>query len=304
MMADFHFLRPWWLASAVPAALLAWRLHRIADAGRSWKPFIAPHLLPHLLTGKDEHRRFNPVLLAFISWMLAVVALAGPSWQREPAPFADDSASLAIALKVTPSMQAADVQPTRQARAVEKIRDLLERRPGAKTALFAYAGSAHRVMPFTNDAGIVASFAEELSPDVMPKEGAAANEALAAAAESVKASGQPGWILWIADGATPAEAAAIKAGDVPVSVLVMAGPGPERDSLVSAAKAIGAQIVLVTPDDSDIDRLVRNATFSPAAESAGGDRWRDAGYWLVPVLVLLSLLWFRRGWALDAGGRS
>src|SRR5262249_62274616 len=105
---------------------------------------------------------------------LGVVALAGPTWEREPAPFAEDRAVLAIVLKVTPSMQSQDVQPTRLARATEKIRDLLAQRPGAKTALFAYAGSAHRVMPLTSDSGIIEAFAAELAPGVVAGDGSRA----------------------------------------------------------------------------------------------------------------------------------
>ena len=56
---------------------------------------------------------------------MTVVALAGPAWQREPAPFADDTAVLAIVLKVTPSMLTEDIQPTRLSRSVQKIHDLL-----------------------------------------------------------------------------------------------------------------------------------------------------------------------------------
>jgi Ca-activated chloride channel family protein len=128
-------------------------------------------------------------------------------------------------------MQSQDVQPTRSARATEKIRDLLALRPGAKTALFAYAGTTHRVMPFTGDAGVIDSFAAELAPDVMPVEGSAAGPALTAADEAVKKSGRAGWVLWIADAATPDELKALEQyraeARTPVSVLAVAGDGPE-----------------------------------------------------------------------------
>src|SRR5262249_14395046 len=154
---------------------------------------------------------------------LGVLALAGPTWEREPAPFAEDKAVLVIVVKVTRSMQSQDVQPTRLARATEKIRDLLAQRPGAKTALFAYAGSAHRVMPLTSDAGIIDAFAGELAPDVMPVEGSRAGDALIAADETVKKAGQAGWVLWIADGASPDEMRALETyrdeGRTPVTVL-------------------------------------------------------------------------------------
>jgi Ca-activated chloride channel family protein len=305
-MSEFHFLRAWWLLAAIPAAVLAWRLWATEDAGRAWRKIVAPHLLPHLLTGHEERRRFRPVTALPVSWVLGAVALAGPTWEREAAPFAEDKAVLAIVLKVTPSMQSQDVQPTRLARATEKVRDLLALRPGARTALFAYAGSAHRVMPLTSDAGIIDSFASELAPDVMPTEGSRAGDALAAADESVKASGQAGWILWIADGASPDETKALEAyrneGRTPVTVLAAAGEGPERKSLERAASKLGAPVVRLTPDDADVQQLARNTRFSAASERAGGERWKDFGYRLVPPLALGSLLWFRRGWMVRSSG--
>jgi Ca-activated chloride channel family protein len=306
VMSEFHLLRPWWLLAAIPAGWLAWRLWATDDAGRVWRKVVAPHLLPHLLTGREERSWFRPVIVLLAAWMFAVVALAGPAWQREPAPFAEDAAVLAIVVKVTPSMQSQDVQPTRLARATEKIRDLLKLRPGTKTALFAYAGSVHRVMPLTSDAGIINAFASELSPDVMPVEGARAGAALTAADDVVKKSGQAGWILWIADAASPDELKALERyrseDRAPVTVLAVAGEGPELESLQHAASELGAQLVRVTPDAADVEQLARNTRFSTVAERAGGERWKDFGYWLVWPLALVSLLWFRRGWMVRSSG--
>jgi Ca-activated chloride channel family protein len=308
-MSECHFLRAWWLLAVPPAAVLAWRLWACEDAGHAWRTLIAPHLLPHLLTGREERRWIRPVTVLPVAGMLGVAALAGPTWECEPAPFAEDTDVLAIVLKVTPSMQSQDIQPTRLARATEKIRDLLARRPGAKAALFAYAGSAHRVMPPTSDAGIIDAFAAELAPDVMPVEGSRAGDALTAADETVKKAGQMGWLLWIADAASPDETKALERyreeGRTPVTVLAAAGAGPELESLRRAASALDAPLVRLAPDDADVRQLARNTRFSAGSEQAGGERWKDFGYWLVPPLALASLFWFRPGWMIrSAGGAS
>lgn len=299
-MSEFHFLRPWWLLAIAPAVALVAALWASEDGSRAWRKWVAPHLLPYLLVGREERSWFRPATVLLVAWVLAAVALAGPAWQREPAPFAEDTADLVIVLKVTPSMRSQDVQPTRLARATQKVHDLLALRPGAKAALFAYAGTAHRVMPFTSDAGIINSFAGELTPDVLPVDGAVAGAALTAADEAITKSGQAGWVLWVADGATPDESSALKKyhteGRAPVSVLAVAGPGPELDSLRTAAAALDAPLVPVSPDDSDVTRLAANTRFSTVVEQAGGDRWRDTGYWLAWPVAALALLWFRRGW--------
>ncbi|MFT4572756.1 MAG: Ca-activated chloride channel family protein, partial [Candidatus Binatia bacterium] len=39
--------------------------------------------------------------------------------------------------------------------------------------------------------------------------------------------------------------------------------------------------------------------FTAAALTDGGQRWKDAGYWLTPVIALLALIWFRPGWSVQ-----
>jgi Ca-activated chloride channel family protein len=267
---------------------------------------IAPHLLPQLLVGAEQRSRIQPWTLLALAWVVATTALAGPTWQREPAAFAEDTAALAIVLKVTPSMQTADVQPTRLTRATEKIRDLLRERPGARTALYAYAGSVHRVLPLTDDADLVETLATELTPAVMPKPGDDPAAALSAAAEMLKSSGRAGSILWIADAAPAESRAALQSlrrkDATPVNVLATAGDGTERTSLETAARVIDASVVDVTPDNSDVQQLAREARYGAVSDPDSKSPWRDSGYWAVPLLTLVSLLWFRPGWVAAAGG--
>src|SRR5580704_1740235 len=203
MINEFHFLRPWWLTALLLAALLVWRIARTQDADLVWRGIVADRLLPHLLSKRKEHRRVGPLLLLAGVWAVAIVALAGPTWKREPAPFADDTAALVIVVKVTPSMKTEDVQPDRLTRSVQKIHDLLALPSGARSALIAYAGTSHLVVPLTRDAGIVNTFAAALDPKIMPDDGDAAAEALALADEVLAKSGQSGSIVWITDGIAP-----------------------------------------------------------------------------------------------------
>jgi Ca-activated chloride channel family protein len=80
--------------------------------------------------------------------------------------------------------------------------------------------------------------------------------------------------------------------------------GPERDALGETAAEIGASFLAVTPDDADIRELAQQAKFVSATVSGQGDQWQDAGYWLVPMIVLLSAFWFRRGWMVTTSAMS
>ncbi len=171
-MNEFHLLRPWWLLALAPLGVLAWPLLRIGDPARSWQGLVAPHLLQHLLVGQSKRTRLSPINLLIASWLCTVVALAGPTWAREPSPFADDQAVLAIVLKVTPSMMTEDIQLHRWHEPSKRSTTCLPCGPARSP--IAYSGSAHQVMPLTADAGIIDSFAGELAPNVMPKVGDAA----------------------------------------------------------------------------------------------------------------------------------
>ena len=76
-------------------------------------------------------------------------------------------------------------------------------------------------------------------------------------------------------------------------------PPLDRDNLQQAAEAARGSAVFVSPDARDVDKLARIAEtkITAATTPDGADRWRDLGYWLLPVLVLLLLPWFRQGWA-------
>ena len=315
---QFHFLRPWWLLAILPACGLAALIWQRQDAQHQWQHIIDAHLLNHLLVGDQQHRKVRPVHVLLVVWLLAIVALAGPTWQHEPAPFTADEAALVIAIEVTPTMQAQDIQPSRLQRTAQKVRDLLALRPGAKTALIAYAGSAHRVMPLTHDARIIEMFADQLSPDMMPRTGDVAADALTKADEQLRSARQPGSIVWMTDGVQADQLDGLKRyrehGGAPVHLLAVAGdaglplppdsppaPALDRNALKQAADAVGGTLTVVSPDDRDVKQLARHidTRFVAAQEADGGARWRDMGYWLTPVIGLLVLVWFRPGWVVQ-----
>jgi len=297
----FHFIRPAWLWTLLPAAVLWWLLRRQADAALPWRGVVAPHLLPHLLGGEQQTSRFGPLAVAGLCWLLAIVAIAGPSWRHQPSPFAEDTAALAVVIKVSPSMETEDILPSRIERATLKLHDLLAARGNAKTSLIAYAGTAHVVMPATADAGIIDNFAQALAPEIMPEQGDAAAAALALADQSLLAAGG-GSIVWIADSIAPEQSNALAAWRQSSSTTVRLWPplmaGDELDALRESARTARASVVALAADDSDVQSLASAAKFVAAQGSAKDTQWADSGYWLTPLIALLALLFFRRGWML------
>ena len=155
-MSAFHFLRPEFLVLLLPAWLLVWWLLKQQNDESTWKKVIAAKLLKHLLVEPEQNHAKVPAPwhLGLVLTLL-VVALSGPSWKLKESPFAKDDTKIALVINVNKSMLTTDIMPNRLSRATIKIEDLLNLRADTKATLLAYSGTAHVVLPLTNDHGIV-----------------------------------------------------------------------------------------------------------------------------------------------------
>ena len=326
-LGALHFLRPVWLLALVPIAGLVTVLSLRANPARQWRGAIAPHLLAHLLVSVSGRSRCRPLHLLGLFCVLAAVGVAGPTWEREASPFTEDTAPLVIALDVSRTMNAVDVQPTRLERAKQKVRDLLVRRAGARTALVAYAGTAHTVLPLADDPSVFETFLASLETDVMPVAGQDAAAALGVATTLLDRDDVPGSILFLTDHIAVEEVAAFVAhqrqGGAAVLMLavgtttggaVRAPDGQleadtqgrpvlatlQREGFEQLAQEAGVFVASVTVDDADLARVQRRdeSHLQQVRQEDETARWRDAGYWLVYPVALLTLLWFRKGWTI------
>lgn len=300
-MAEFHFLRPYWLLSLVPALLIWIGLWKRQNQMLALKAVIDAHLLEHLVVQPQQHRRFEPIHLLLLCWMLAAVALSGPAWQKEPSPFSDDEAGLVVVLKVSGTMNATDVQPSRLQRAKFKLKDILEQRAGAATGLVVYSGSAHIVMPLTRDSRIINAMLEDLTPELMPVEGDALVDALDVAHYLFERSDVAGSVLVMADSVAPSQIDSLSDNqyELPVQFLSMQpASAPLDQGLKAVASKLDARIETLSVDQADVEALSNRAQTNYATMAAmdSASQWQDAGYMLLPVLALCVLMWSRRGW--------
>ena len=318
-LADLHFLRPSWLFLLVPFALIYLVERRRNDQSRYWEPVIAPHLLQEMIVRDDARSLLSPPLAARILGALLTIAMAGPSWQRGESPLAEDQAALVIAIDLSASMAGRDVQPSRLQRARDKVLQLQRARGDAYTALIAYAGTAHTVLPLTNDSSVLLHYLDALRVGMLPREGKAPETVIPLARQLLSERASGGSLLLIGDGAANETAAAFRtlADDDSLQVLVW-GIGKSQaeldedaarglDSRAQAlqetqlraiADAAGGYYRRLSVDDSDLRALQRRISrhFSRSDDS---DRpWIDGGYYLLPLIALVFLLFFRRGWVL------
>lgn len=300
-LSQFHFLRPWWLLALLGVGGLWWAARFGSIRDTELPSVIAPHLAAALTIGANKRRMLRPIDTVALVLTLLVLASAGPTWSRQANPLVSDEAPLVIALKVSESMMEPDIPPTRLERAKHKILDLLKERAGAKTGLVAYAGSAHQVVPLTEDPEVLKPFLEGLAPNVMPRKGSAAGEALQLAGKLLEGQEEPGSVLFMLDTLSSAEQTAISGTD-PVnggSLSFWVFNRDESDGAVPGSLASG-RVVTVTADTRDVDQVIASidAAYQAALSQDEKAKWHDQGVLLAWPAAFILLFWFRRGWSM------
>lgn len=328
LLGRFQWLRPGWLLAILPAAGLVVLLHRRHARAGDWEHVIAPALLPWLLEQRamPPQRRLPWIIL--IAWIIAALALAGPSWRDLPQPVYRSEQPLVILFDLSPSMLAQDLKPDRLTRARLKLMDLLAARLEGATALIAYAGDAHVVTPLSDDARTLAALVPALTPDLLPTPGSAPEIALAKALELLANVGeQQGDILLITDGVSPEAAAAMTArlaesNRVRLSILAAGtaagAPAPlpsggfVRDRsgnmliaslnpapLQALARQHAGRYVELSADNRDVGMLTEAFTAQARERTLAlhqnHDTRRDEGPWLALLLLPFAVFAWRRG---------
>ncbi|MBD1587262.1 VWA domain-containing protein [Pseudomonas typographi] len=322
-------LRLGWLL-AVP--LLLWlfvRLWRRRQRTGRWQALLPAAFHSALLgAGNGRGGRWPWVLLG-LGWALAVLALLGPGWQRLEAFEQKPADPLVVMLQLTPDMLAADVAPNRLGQARRKLLDLLRSRGEAQTALIVYAGSAHVLVPLTNDLATAANLLDALKPSLMPVPGQRADLAVQKALALIAQAGQgQGRLLLIGSALSTTEREGIDqqlGRQSPPLLIIGVGsrdgapvtlengellkdaegaimlPRLDANTLEAVARRHGGSYQGARLDDQDLRALgLLDAPRGPrsGAQAQRLDAWADQGYWLLLPLLLIAALGARRGWLL------
>src|SRR5690606_33624572 len=207
MPTEFHWIRPEWLLALPLVALAALVMARRQLAPGNWQRVVDPALAPYVLSRSPAQSGDGRWWLLLLGGVIAVIALAGPSWNRLEQPVFRTEQAIVIALDLSQSMDAADLTPSRLTRARLKILELLERRQSGQTALVVYSANAFTVTPLTTDADTVAALVNSLSTDIMPSRGSYPAAAIDKGRELLQQAGVGfGEVLLITDGGTSAQA--------------------------------------------------------------------------------------------------
>lgn len=339
MIEEFHFIRPWLLLFIPVGPGLIW-LHwnRVSD-DTNWKDVCDPHLIEHLLVGKQYTRSNLLYLIMAAAWIVASVAISGPTWEKIPTPLYQSPKSRVIVFDLSRSMDSTDIKPSRLTRARYKLTDLVLSGKELYQGLVVFAGDAFIVTPLTDDSDTIVNLIPTLDTETLPVQGSRADLGLRSAWSLYKNMElTQGEIILITDGANDAAtslASGLQSQGIRTSVMVVGSaeggpvnlsdgtllkdnngniviPGVDYAALKQIAVSGGGHFVIMTSDGSDIDTLnshtagVLSAGMEDQTPQSGdndfkSDQWKDNGPWLILPLLLLVALGFRRGWVLSIG---
>lgn len=324
-LESFHFLRPLWLL-AMPVfwliIFIGWRIWKNKqDLGR----WIDQSLLVHLIDNESQQLSRQTLVFSLIAVTLAVLAVAGPAWEKIPQPVEKSDQALVILLDLSPSMMAEDITPSRLTRTRYKITDLLNQRKDGLTALIVYAGEAYTVTPLSDDTETISALLPSLSPAEMPISGSNVEMAYDMAIELLENAGHStGDIILFTDGiATNASDYLIETANTqyPLSIIGVGTPegapipinsggfAKNRDGSIVlakletnrlkdvAARSRGTYRALTSNND-DLNAIsthqIRDNNQTREVDREY-DQWIDRGGYLALLLIPFAAYAFRRG---------
>jgi len=151
--------------------LLKWKRKAIKRIGdKDLVNQLIKNFSPRLFTTK--------FILFSLAFTLGVVAVANLRRPGSADNISRKGIDVVIALDVSRSMLAADLQPSRLERAKQTILKLMEQMPNDRIALVLFAGKAYMQMPLTVDHGAAAIFVSSATPDAIPAQGTVISDAL------------------------------------------------------------------------------------------------------------------------------
>jgi Ca-activated chloride channel homolog len=191
----------WLLALALPpllavTALLAQRFRR-----KRWDPLVASRLRDRLLLRTHPALRWISLGLLLSAAALLTLALSRPQGHAGTQIEKSIGRNVLVALDISRSMRATDVQPDRLSRAKVILYELLEALPNERIGLIGFAGTAYLYAPLTIDHAAVRETAEQIDESWATRGGSDLADALRLAIATLKETGQKNnALVFLSDG--------------------------------------------------------------------------------------------------------
>ncbi len=159
------------------AGMLVWRKNKLRKLGE--QRLVSAQLLG-FIPGRPM-LRFMMVLVAFA---LLVIGWANLQKASGPEEIQRKGVDVIVALDVSKSMLAKDIQPDRLSRARQLVMSMMDKLKNDRVGLVVFAGRAYLQVPLTIDYSAMKMMLQNVKPDLVPTQGTVISEAIELAQQS------------------------------------------------------------------------------------------------------------------------
>jgi len=198
----FRFAHPeyLYLLFIIPL-LLSVFIYTIMQKRRNISKFGNPDLIAGLMPNVSFVRPQVKFYMQLVAVLLLIIVLAQPQFGTKVEKDKRKGIEVMIALDVSNSMMAQDVQPSRLENAKQVLSKLVDGMTNDKIGLVVFAGDAYTQLPITVDYVSAKMFLSTISPQLVPRQGTAIGSAIDLAIKSFGTKSTAGRaIIVITDG--------------------------------------------------------------------------------------------------------
>jgi Ca-activated chloride channel homolog len=181
-------------------------------------------LLARLMPDFSSIRTFVKFTIWVFAYGILILSLARPQFGTKLSEVKRKGIEMIIALDVSNSMMAEDIQPNRLENAKMAISRLVDRLENDKIGLIVFAGEAYIQMPVTTDYQAAKLFLNSINPGIMPKQGTAIGSAIKLAMRSFTPNSEKSRAI----------------------IIITDGENHEEDAVAAAKEASAAGIIIHT----------------------------------------------------------
>ena len=333
--SQFHFADPMWFWGVIVipiVGLLYLFVYRSNTNIDKLENFVDKHLIPHLLQNSRTGNisLIRSVLLGSILWLFLMAAMACPRWNFKEIENLTEDKTLLILLDLSKSMDSDDIKPSRLMRARQEIEDILNLNKGVRIGLIGFAANAHIISTITDDMSNIKHLLPVLGTDLVYVQGTRLFAALKTADQMLASErGTNKSILIITDGGITdldsinlVSALAEKniithtlgiGTQQGVKLIDETGKFMQRDGQILVSKLDKSKLQDISNagmgkyfdthhSDNNTQEIldeinVRNNFLEKDTLSQGGRQWEDEFYIFVFPVMLVILLWFKKGFS-------
>lgn len=164
--------------------LLVFYLYSNYHRRKAIRKFGDPELLKQLMPAASKYRPDVKFSLVLVAIGLFAVLLARPQFGSKLETVKRQGVEVIIALDISNSMLAEDIQPSRLQKAKRLVAQLVDKMQNDKVGMIVFAGDAFTQLPITSDYISAKMFLETIDPSLISKQGTAIGAAINLATRS------------------------------------------------------------------------------------------------------------------------